>query len=210
MRRSTRSRDGSSGPRVSGRRGGTARRSPALGLSPRWQSRPSHRRSRASDAAATSRPGSGSCRDSTATGGKPGRQDIEDGPTRSAAAVDHGRHGCRQLGGSRGATNDPWLADAGPQAENAGRGWPDRMARIIWALLPGSRRRLRPAKGGEPSGVWAGCKGKRSSGSGKPTTGGAFASPVRASPYVMAASNQPIMRPATDDCTWHVPNRGLQ
>ncbi len=57
------------------------------------------------------------------TGGKPTWQDIEDGPTRSQAPLDHRRHGCRQLGGSSRRNERPLAGqDAGPQAANACRG----------------------------------------------------------------------------------------
>ena len=50
-------------------------------------------------------------------------QDIEDGPTRSEAPLDHRRHGCRQLGGSSRRNERPLAGqDAGAQAANACRG----------------------------------------------------------------------------------------
>ena len=50
-------------------------------------------------------------------------QDIEDGPTRSQAPLDHRRHGCRQLGGSSRRNERPLAGqDAGAQAANACRG----------------------------------------------------------------------------------------
>ena len=50
-------------------------------------------------------------------------QDIEDGPTRSQAPLDHRRHGCRQLGGSSWRNERPLAGqDAGAQAANACRG----------------------------------------------------------------------------------------
>ncbi len=50
-------------------------------------------------------------------------QDIEDGPTRSQAPLDHRRHGCRQLGGQARRNERPLAGqDAGAQAANACRG----------------------------------------------------------------------------------------
>ncbi len=78
-------------------------------------------------------------------------QDIEDGPARPQAAVDHGRHDRRQRGGSAWG-DDRSLArqDAGAQTEDAdrsGAGQPNGADRLgaddKEGELPGSRRRLK-------------------------------------------------------------------